>query len=71
MKYGRKWHHIFQDKKVAGGEKQRITGLLSMQCFGYSEQGLRGEICLQTTEIGKILTEDSVDGGIKGYGRNY
>jgi hypothetical protein len=66
--FGYYWSHIYLDAKVIKGDKPKITASLSMQCFGYDEQVLPGEIYLLIMVAGKIRIAGSVDGGIKAYG---
>ena len=54
-----------------GAAELKITGGLSMLCFGYLELELLGEICRQIMDVGAIRIVDLLGGETKEYGRSY
>jgi len=66
---GISWSPIFLVEKEYGEEKLVITDYLSMRYSGFYAQVLHGVICLQITAAGKTLTDVSVAGAIKEFGR--
>ena len=69
-KPGSYWIRICRAEKAVLGVLLRITAFLSTPFFGYYAPERRGEICLQTSVIGKTYSVDFAVGVTAEYGKN-